>query len=402
MRWFSQSTVTNSNNERNAYEGSILNNNAHEETCCSGDASASTIEETEECAHDEKLLQHRISVNGHHRRLGRGIIFFRPVKPEDRQVIQTLHEQWFPVDYKSDFFDGLCNDRIMPGTTQPLYSCVACFRELDDSEFEEMYEKRERESCSMSFFWPKEKNLLTSKYYCNETNDECVFWKGRLDDEYDDDSGLPCSGTIQYDNTISTIINENTDDFVSTEKDECRKRPVNQVNEREKMKKFYSNGFRFDDCDGFNQISTITQNNSYQTSYNNSNGRKDDDCNFFVNDCGEVIAGCIVGSFVPSSMYSAKTDARDETATLLVPDPVQYPDMFYIMTLGTSREFRRAGLGSMLVNRVVDMIKSQQECGALYLHVITYNEGAIKLYERLGFSRVKRINGERTSVIYFE
>ncbi|KAL3789080.1 hypothetical protein ACHAW5_009819 [Stephanodiscus triporus] len=29
--------------------------------------------------------------------------------------------------------------------------------------------------------------------------------------------------------------------------------------------------------------------------------------------------------------------------------------------------------------------------GALYLHVITYNEGAIRLYERLGFVRVKEI-----------
>ena len=63
------------------------------------------------------------------------------------------------------------------------------------------------------------------------------------------------------------------------------------------------------------------------------------------------------------------------------------------MTLGTTREFRRYGLGSVLVNRVVDMIEEQEECGALYLHVITYNDGAIRLYEKLGFSRVKEIKG---------
>ena len=71
--------------------------------------------------------------------------------------------------------------------------------------------------------------------------------------------------------------------------------------------------------------------------------------------------------------------------------------MFYIMTLGTTREFRRCGLGSLLVNRVVDMIEEnevEELCGALYLHVIIYNLCAIRLYERLGFMRVKKIKGE--------
>ena len=72
--------------------------------------------------------------------------------------------------------------------------------------------------------------------------------------------------------------------------------------------------------------------------------------------------------------------------------------MFYIMTLGTTREFRRCGLGSLLVNTVVNMIESEEEqelvCGALYLHVIVYNLGAIRLYERLGFMMVKKIKGE--------
>jgi ribosomal protein S18 acetylase RimI-like enzyme len=403
---FPATATGSTNNSRNAYFAEDLNYNskADEKSCCSGVANTTSTMEVTEKFHHGNLSQQ----NGNkkqRRRLGRGVIYFRPIKPEDRTVIQTLHEQWFPVDYKSDFFDGLCNERIMPGTNQPLFSCVACFKELDDLEFEEMYEKRERESCSMSSFWHnKEKHPLTSRYYCNETNEECILWEGNHSD-----IDVDYSEAIQNENTNSTIEDVATDDCcVSTDNsDACRIKLLHQQNEREKMKRFYSNGFRFDGCNGgFNQNPTL-HNDTTDEDQNDGNvvfskqSNKNDDCNF-VNECGEIIAGCVVGSFLSSSMYSAKTGARDETATLLVPDPDEYPEMFYIMTLGTSREFRRVGLGSILVNRVVDMIKSKHECGALYLHVITYNETAIKLYERLDFSRVKKIIGEGTSALNLE
>lgn len=51
---------------------------------------ASAAEDTEELAKVPKQQHHR-------RRLGRGIIYFRQIKPEDRNVIQILHEQLFPV-----------------------------------------------------------------------------------------------------------------------------------------------------------------------------------------------------------------------------------------------------------------------------------------------------------------
>merc|ERR1719356_1899637 len=61
------------------------------------------------------------------------------------------------------------------------------------------------------------------------------------------------------------------------------------------------------------------------------------------------------------------------------------------MTLGCAHEFRRCGLGSLLVNRVVELCQGTPQCGALYLHVIPFNEGAMRLYERLGFMKVKEI-----------
>ncbi|KAL7552049.1 hypothetical protein ACHAWF_015282 [Thalassiosira exigua] len=102
---------------------------------------------------------------------------------------------------------------------------------------------------------------------------------------------------------------------------------------------------------------------------------------------------------------------RDETAAALIPDPMRHPRMFYVMTLGTDREFRRCGLGSKLVENAMEMVErggdgedddgddngdvgeggKRGPCGAAYLHVITYNEGAMRMYERLGFDRVKVI-----------
>ncbi len=398
MWLFSPPTANAStNNAGNAQvEDSNLNapnSRADEEPCRPEEGSSSS-------ASDQMLLQSK----GHskrRRKLGKGIIYFRPIKPEDRTVIETLHKQWFPVDYKSDFFDSLCNNSVMPGTNQPLYSCVACFKELDDLEFEEMYEKRERESCSMSFFWPKEKHSSTYRYYCNDTNEECILWEGNSDAGEEDNSY-----STQSQNLNATIdAGASNDCCVSAHNNVVLPAiSIHQQHEREKMKRFYSNGFRFDDCNrGFNSKSTVRNatNDIEQTKENGvitKQSNPDENCSF-VNECGEIIAGCIVGSFLSSAMVNVKTGARDDTATLLVPDPEGYPEMFYIMTLGTSTKFRRVGLGSILVNRVVDMIKAKQECGALYLHVITYNATAIKLYERLGFSHVKKIKGERTSAL---
>lgn len=402
MWLFSPPTATDStNNARNAQVDSNFNNTsnarADEETCRPEEGSSSSF--------SDQMLSQSKEYAKRRRKPGKGIIYFRPIKPEDRTVIETLHKQWFPVDYKSDFFDSLCNNRIMPGTNQPLYSCVACFKELDDLEFEEMYEKRERESCSMSLFWPKEKHSSTYRYYCNDTNEECILWEGHSDVEEEDNSYSTQSQNLNA--TIDAGASKN-DCCVSAENDVVLPATsIHQQHEREKMKRFYSNGFRFDDCNGgFNPKSTVRNetNDKEQTKDNGvvtKQSNPDENCSF-VNECGEIIAGCIVGSFLSSAMVNVKTGARDETATLLVPDPDEYPEMFYIMTLGTSTQFRRVGLGSILVNRVVDMIKSKQECGALYLHVITYNTTAIKLYERLGFSRVKKIRGERAFALILE
>lgn len=50
-------------------------------------------------------------------------ISFREIFADDRKRIQELFEEWFPVDYKEEFYDGLCNTRTM--ADQKLYTLLA-------------------------------------------------------------------------------------------------------------------------------------------------------------------------------------------------------------------------------------------------------------------------------------
>lgn len=61
----------------------------------------------------------------------------------------------------------------------------------------------------------------------------------------------------------------------------------------------------------------------------------------------------------------------------------------YILTLGVADNFRRRGLASELLRRAVDHITDDMPyVQAIYLHVVTYNEAAIHLYESMKFLRV--------------
>jgi len=61
----------------------------------------------------------------------------------------------------------------------------------------------------------------------------------------------------------------------------------------------------------------------------------------------------------------------------------------YILTLATDATCRRMGIGSSLLRYVLEMAKVDPCCGVVYLHVITYNTGAIQFYEGQGFVRVR-------------
>jgi ribosomal protein S18 acetylase RimI-like enzyme len=65
----------------------------------------------------------------------------------------------------------------------------------------------------------------------------------------------------------------------------------------------------------------------------------------------------------------------------------------YVMTLATAERARRMGVGSMLLEHMLAAAERDPSCGVVYLHVITYNESAIRFYERHGFRRLRTVQG---------
>jgi ribosomal protein S18 acetylase RimI-like enzyme len=57
-------------------------------------------------------------------------ITFRPIVPQDREMIQALHEDWFPVAYHDEFYDELVQHR-MAHSGEPLYTCVATVAKIN-------------------------------------------------------------------------------------------------------------------------------------------------------------------------------------------------------------------------------------------------------------------------------
>ena len=298
---------------------------------------------------------------------------------------------------------------------------------------------------------------IEDEYDDDIDDDDCILWEGN--DVDDDASRGGRDGGCVRERTSMTHDVDDIDDLEGRDVEgggrggETSTTEAYRRDERERMRRFYDNGFRLDGAggDGGGRGRRNDGDDVDDVENDVDGGDNDDDDDDVAEEDGrepidargpsrtrrrrrrgrgkERIVGCIVGTHLQSNMmaspYSFGSDgcpSRDGTASLLIPDPISHPRMFYIMTLGTCREFRRCGLGSMLVGGIVDMIHGESGrggddrdgsnddveveeagkrkrwgrglTGALYLHVIIYNTGAMRLYERLGFVRVKRIKGE--------
>ncbi|CAH9063585.1 unnamed protein product [Cuscuta epithymum] len=69
----------------------------------------------------------------------------------------------------------------------------------------------------------------------------------------------------------------------------------------------------------------------------------------------------------------------------------------YIMTLGVLAPYRGLGVGSKLLNHVLDLC-ARQNMSEIYLHVQTNNDDAIKFYQKFGFGITETIQNYYTNI----
>lgn len=62
------------------------------------------------------------------------------------------------------------------------------------------------------------------------------------------------------------------------------------------------------------------------------------------------------------------------------------------MTLGVIDEFRKKGIGKILIDRLYEECQQYSEIKFIYLHVISYNEAAIRFYEKNAFKLLETID----------
>ena len=105
-------------------------------------------------------------------------------------------------------------------------------------------------------------------------------------------------------------------------------------------------------------------------------------------DSEEDIIGLIVAENKPQSRCNPED--RDLVSKYFwSPDPV----VSYILSLGVVKERRREGIASILLNHLIGHLTGQEShaCRAIFLHVLSTNQGAIDFYIRQGFQQHKKL-----------
>lgn len=103
-----------------------------------------------------------------------------------------------------------------------------------------------------------------------------------------------------------------------------------------------------------------------------------------VNSYTHEIVGFVLAQILP---YPDRCDDSDLFAIGQNPKNV-----CYILTLGMRPAYRRFGIATLLMENCMDYAKNNN-CGAVYLHVINYNKTALNFYERNDFTQLKTLSG---------
>ncbi|MED6287740.1 hypothetical protein CHARACLAT_019270 [Characodon lateralis] len=95
--------------------------------------------------------------------------------------------------------------------------------------------------------------------------------------------------------------------------------------------------------------------------------------------------GNIVGMIVAE--IKSRTKVHKEDGDILASSFPVDTQVAYILSLGVVKEFRKHGIGSLLLDSLKEHISTtaQDHCKAIYLHVLTTNNTAIHFYENRDF-----------------
>ncbi|ROL27996.1 N-alpha-acetyltransferase 60 [Anabarilius grahami] len=97
--------------------------------------------------------------------------------------------------------------------------------------------------------------------------------------------------------------------------------------------------------------------------------------------------GGIVGMIVAE--IKSRTKVHKEDGDILASSFPVDTQVAYILSLGVMKEFRKHGVGSLLLDSLKEHISTtaQDHCKAIYLHVLTTNNTAIHFYENRDFKQ---------------
>ncbi|GAA6085257.1 N-alpha-acetyltransferase 60 isoform X1 [Tachysurus ichikawai] len=97
--------------------------------------------------------------------------------------------------------------------------------------------------------------------------------------------------------------------------------------------------------------------------------------------------GGIVGMIVAE--IKSRTKVHKEDGDILASSFPVDTQVAYILSLGVVKEFRKHGIGSLLLDSLKEHISTaaQDHCKAIYLHVLTTNLTAIHFYENRDFKQ---------------
>lgn len=105
----------------------------------------------------------------------------------------------------------------------------------------------------------------------------------------------------------------------------------------------------------------------------------------------DEIVGFLLGQFIPHN------ECEDNA---IVESNNRITHLFYILTLGVTKEYRRSRIATTLLERSISYARRNKGCGVVYLHVLTTNQSAIKFYESNHFTLSKELYGKYIHLPY--